>query len=77
MSHYEKLATVLLRAFASGVILFALGGIASSAMFAVISKELFAFSGVYYIFTYGAYGVAGLALLAGSRPLANLIAGRL
>ena len=77
MSHYEKLATVLLRAFSCSVILFALCGIASSAVFAVISKELFVFSGVYYIVTYGAYGVAGLALLAGSKPLATLIARRL
>jgi len=77
MNHYEKLATVLLRAVALILILFGLGGMASSAMFAAISKELFFVSGLYSLVLYCGYGLVGLALLVANKPLAMLIARKL
>ena len=77
MNHYEKLAIVIFRVLGCSVAVLGLFGLASTLIMGMqYDASLAAFYRVYF-YTYGAYGVAGLALFALSKPLATLIATRL
>lgn len=77
MSHYEKLAVVIFRVLGCGIAVFGLFGVGSTALMGMQSDPVL--SGFYnvYFYTYGSYGLAGVALIALSKPLAALIANKL
>ena len=78
MSHYQKLAVVLLRSLACVLLFFALGGIASGFAASRLSGNPYAiYSGLGYVLTYAAYGLSGTVLVVLSKPLATLIARKL
>jgi hypothetical protein len=74
MNHYEKLAVVIFRVLGCSVLFLGLFGVASTVIGMLKSGETYAAFYAVYFYTYGAYGLAGLALFALSKPLAVLIA---
>lgn len=78
MSHYQKLAIVLLRSLACILLFFALCGIASGFAAVMLSGDPYAiYCGLGYLLMYAVYGLAGTVLIVLSKPLAALIARKL
>jgi hypothetical protein len=77
MNHYEKLAVVIFRVLGCGIAVFGLFGVGSTLVMQALSDEsLSPFYNVYH-YTYGGYGLGGVALIVLSKPLATLIAKKL
>lgn len=74
MSHYEKLAVVIIRVIGCCVSIYAMIGMVYNALAFRFAHAEYAIVGIYSSFT---YALVGVALFALSRPLAAFIARQL